>query len=313
MSSIRLKSYGKINLSIDVLGRLENGYHEVLMVMHQIDLHDDVLIRFTKSNRAGVNITLKTSKYYLPVDRRNLAYRAAELIREKYGRHINGELRIDIKKNIPVAAGLAGGSGNAAAVLLGLNHLWKLNLSLKQLCDIGEELGADVPFTLMGQAKCNKCLGDVMNKHPMATSAALASGIGTTLMSIPAIKLDILLSKTAKGVSTQEVFRNLDVDNISARPNTDTLIYGIEKGDFEMISQNAVNVLEEYTLKKYVKVKETKDELMRLCGGAHVLMSGSGPTVYAMKPRKSKVANFEEAAKILKKKNKETILTFTTF
>lgn len=312
MGTIRMKSFGKINLSIDVLDKLENGYHEVLMVMHQIELHDEMLIRFTPREKSGLDITLKTNKYYLPTDERNLAYRAAKVLREKYGRHIDGNLRIDIKKNLPVAAGLAGGSGNGAAVLLGLNHLWKLNLSLGELCEIGGELGSDIPFTLMGQAKCNKCLGDKMNNDPLATSCAVASGVGATLMPLPSMALDILLSKPAKGVSTSEVYGNLKIDEIGLRPNTDGLIYGLENNLYDSVAKNAVNVLEEYTLKAYPKVKKTKEEVEKLCPKSHVMMSGSGPTIFAMKRRKDKSEDFASAAQKLKKINGETYVTCTT-
>ena len=158
MKRIHVKSYAKINLSLDVLRRLENGYHEVEMVMQQILLHDEVDVKWKESDEP-FRIVLQTNRPYLPVDERNLAYKAAQLMHEQYGEGRTGSLRIDIKKRIPVAAGLAGGSGNGAAVIHGLNSLWNLGLDVSSLNQIGSKLGSDVPFCIMGQAKMNRSLG----------------------------------------------------------------------------------------------------------------------------------------------------------
>ena len=192
MKSIRLKAYAKVNLSLDVLGKLDNGYHQVEMIMQQIKLSDDVFIRwFPDEDADGISITLKTNRYYLPVDSRNLAYKAAQIMSERVGHGLKGTVRIDIKKNIPVAAGLAGGSGNGAAVLHGLNVLWEAGLNLKKLCSLGAELGSDVPFTIMGQARGNRDLIKVFGKDPMATTCALAYGTGTELKPIKPLESPI--------------------------------------------------------------------------------------------------------------------------
>ena len=162
MREIKILSFAKINLSIDVSDVLDSGMHQVDMIMHQLSFHDDVQLRFFPDQRrkkGEVEIAVKTNRYYLPVDERNLAHKAARLLLAEFGEAIpGGRLQIDIFKRIPVAAGLAGGSGNGAAVLHGLNVLWKIRLSLRDLCGLGERLGSDVPFCVMGQAKCNFCL-----------------------------------------------------------------------------------------------------------------------------------------------------------
>ena len=148
MKSLAIKNYAKINLSLDVIGKREDGYHDVKMVMHAIDLFDEMRVRLMSADED--KITLKTDKYYIPVDERNTAYKAAKLMCDKYmygkGKQ---EIRIDIKKNIPVAAGLAGGSANAAGVIIALNSLWELRESVQELCKTGEKIGADVPFCIM--------------------------------------------------------------------------------------------------------------------------------------------------------------------
>ncbi len=169
MNSIRIKAYAKINLAIDIKGILPNGYHEVEMIMQQVELYDEVLVRWFQRKKGGIDILLNTNRPYLPRDEKNLAYRAANLMAQKYGRGKNGTIRIDIKKNIPVAAGLAGGSSNAGAVIHGINRLWRLDLSLSQLMEDGKYLGADVPFTIMGQARCNSVLDDAIRNDPAAS------------------------------------------------------------------------------------------------------------------------------------------------
>ena len=313
-----MKSYGKINLSIDVLGKEPNGYHKVEMIMHQIELHDDILIRVDQGEDFSVN--LKTNKFYLPTDERNLAYKAAlvlrEKIHEKTGTYPMGSVRIDIKKNIPVAAGLAGGSGNGAAVLLGLNKLWGAVFSLKELLEIGGDLGSDVPFCIMGQAKTNKCLGPEFLNDPLATCSALATGTGTELEPVPSIGLDVILSKPSHGVSTKEVYSNLNIGAFKKRPDTRALIEAMRKGDLAKIAQSSVNVLEEYTLRAYGDVKNTKAKLEEKWPGSFVLMSGSGPTVFAIKKadyRRShqRVSEMDGVYNELKKLNKETYITRT--
>ena len=198
MKRIQVRAYGKINLCLDVLRRLENGYHEVEMVMQQILLHDDVDVKWSEGTRQtrseaddAFQIEVSTNRPYLPRDERNLAYKAAKQMYLAYGAERQGKVRIDIKKRIPVAAGLAGGSCNGAAVLHALNLLWGLRLKLPELCAVGAELGSDVPFSLMGQAKANPELG--LADEPMASHCAIARGTGTDLEPIAGLKSHLLL------------------------------------------------------------------------------------------------------------------------
>ncbi|MEG0156835.1 MAG: 4-(cytidine 5'-diphospho)-2-C-methyl-D-erythritol kinase [Anaerovoracaceae bacterium] len=295
MEIINLKSYAKINLSLDILGKLENGYHQVEMIMQQIDLHDDVAVRFTAHKTGGIEVKASTNRHYLPTDDRNIAVKAAKLMIKEFAEDRRGELRIDIKKRIPVAAGLAGGSGNAAAVLLGINQLWKLDLPLETLCALGSSLGADVPFSISAQAGAFHC--------------ALAEGVGTKLTGLPSAEGYIVLSKPPLSVSTKQVYQGISLDNITRHPNTKELIEGLQMGNIQKIINNMINVLEIYTLNRYDKVMYTKNMMENLCETGGVLMSGSGPTVYAFTKNKEEA---ERVYKRLKEQNKETFLTKTT-
>ena len=231
MRQIQVKAYGKINLCLDVLRRLENGYHEVEMVMQQILLHDDVVVKWQEQegrekslqSSNSINIEVSTNKPWLPRDERNLAYKAALLMAELYGGNKKGKIRIDIKKRLPVAAGLAGGSGNGAAVLHALNQLWDLGLCVEDLCQPGSRLGSDVPFSLMGQAKANPQLGLV--RDPLAAHCAVARGTGTRLTPLKTgMKSHLLLTKPPMGVSTAEVYQGLDLESLEAHPDVDAMI-----------------------------------------------------------------------------------------
>ena len=307
MESISLNAYAKINFALDVIERLPDGFHRVDMIMHLIELHDKVLVRWFPGGE-DFEIELKTNKYFLPVDSRNIAYKAAEIMHEKYMPDVNGTVRIDIKKEIPVAAGLAGGSGNGAAVLLGLNHLWRLDLDLKDLCKVGKALGSDVPFSMVGQAKVNKKLGDKLNNDPLATVCARAEGKGTELTPLPSIKSNILLSKPSISVSTAEVYKGLDVNNIDKHPDISAMAQGIKAGDNSVIRNNMQNVLERYTTKVYPQVKDTMEIMRENAVSGQILMSGSGPTVFsAFMGAKELDAQYEKMKKI----NEETVRTRT--
>ncbi len=312
MRSIRIKAYAKVNLSLDVIKRQNDGYHQVEMVMQQIDLSDEVLVRWKPSEpKDRFAIMIKTNKFFVPTDEKNLAYKAALLMQKRKADDKKGSLRIDIKKNIPVAAGLAGGSSNAAAVLHALNVLWDLNLSISELCEIGSELGADVPFTIMGQAKANKKLDLFYGEDKLKTTCALATGIGTTLKPLKAVKASVLLSKPPISVSTKEVYQGLDLEEIrtsAKRPDNKKVIEAIQAGDLSLLKGNMANVLETYTCKKYKIVQETKEIMKEVCPDAKVLMSGSGPSVFGIANRQDMlIAGY----RVLKKRNKETFLTRT--
>lgn len=315
MERIQIKSYGKINLCLDVLRRLENGYHEVEMIMQQILLHDDVAVRWyedtgrSNGEKSGsIRIELSTNRPYLPVDERNLAYKAAQIMTELYGFGKSGKIRIDIKKRIPVAAGLAGGSGNGAAVIHALNYLWDLKLNVEQLCEAGSRLGSDVPFSIMGQAKANPQLG--LESDPLATHCAVARGTGTQLEPVAGLKSHLLLTKPPIGVSTAEVYQGLHLDQIKERPNISEMINALEDKNFINIRKNMINILETFTLTRYSSVMYTKNKVERLLGEEAVLMSGSGPTIFALCKSRNEA---QHACEELKQYNKETFWTRTTY
>jgi 4-diphosphocytidyl-2-C-methyl-D-erythritol kinase len=310
MNEITLKAYAKINLSIDVLGKRPDGYHEVLMVMEQVDLYDTVKVSWREEDRTeegnGARISLSTSLPWLPADERNLAWKAAALMAEQYGGGKAGLVRIDIKKRIPVAAGLAGGSADCAAVIHALNKLWDLKLDLNTLMKLGCGLGADVPFCLAGQAALNEGLG--LKEDPMALTCAVASGIGERLEPAAPLKAWVLLSKPPISVSTAQVYGGLDLEGISERPNTAELVNGLKEGNYFKVSKNMCNVLENYSLKEYPTIVYTKNKIINDGKAYKALMSGSGPTVFGLFTSKRKGA---AAYSKLKKLNEETYLIKT--
>ena len=281
MNSITLKSRAKINLSIDVLGKRQDGYHLVEMIMQTIDLYDLIEI----NEKDNDQITIKSTSDEIPLDCNNLVYKAANLIKKTF--NINKGVEIHIKKNIPVAAGMAGGSSNAAAVLVGLNKLWNLNLSNQQLEKIGLKLGADVPFCING-------------------GAVLASGIGEELTPIKGLTKDvcILVCKPDLFVSTKEVYECIDSKDIDKRPNNKFLIECLKNKDTRQLAENMFNVLEGVTMDKHPVIQQIKD-IMTNNRALGAMMSGSGPTVFGL------YENREDAVKckaILEKQFKQTFV-----
>jgi 4-diphosphocytidyl-2-C-methyl-D-erythritol kinase len=309
MKMISVHSYGKINLSIDVMEKLPSGYHRVEMVMQQIALHDDVSVKWLPNDSGEIKVSCSTNRPYLPVDDRNLATKAAKTMAARFPHKQGGLIRIDIKKRLPVAAGLAGGSSNGAAVIHSINQLWKLGLSVEELCGIGQELGADVPFCLMGQAAWDPLLKNRFHNDPMAAGCALATGIGTELTPLKGPKAYIVLSKPPISVSTREVYQGLRGEEIKTRPDNEQLVRGLKDENWPLIEKNMVNVLEFYTLKMYDMVVYTKNKMTELCAGSTVLMSGSGPTVFGVYKTKEEAQHVYDAMKTI---NKETFLTETT-
>ncbi len=300
MDEITIRSFAKINLSIDVGPVDEDGYHPVDMIMQGLEFCDDVKVRL-KDEESG--IMLSTNRRYLPTDERNLAYKAALIMKDRYD--IRQGLEIDILKRIPVAAGLAGGSGNGAAVVHALNAICSLDLNLSDIFGICEELGSDVPFSAACQARGNKSLPGKVRKASMATSCVRAKGRGTVMERVPGISAPIVISKPDHSVSTPEVYKGIDHCHIQARPDNDRLVQSLRDkkdpyGDF-------VNVLEEYTLHEYPKVAELKNAV-RETDPACDLMSGSGPTVFGI--YKSKKAALS-ARDILRSQGYEAYWTYT--
>ena len=258
MNSIELKSRAKINLSIDVLGKRVDGYHLVEMIMQTIDLYDIIKIEELETEE----IIIKSNTSDIPLNENNIVYKAAELIRDNF--NIKRGIEIFIEKNIPIAAGMAGGSSNAAAILVGLNKLWNLNLSEKELKELGFKLGADVPFCIEGKA-------------------ALAEGVGEELTYIKGLPDDIsiLVCKPELFVSTKEVYGGLDLKNIKNRPDNQYLIKCLENNEIELLSKNMVNVLEIVTSKKHTEISDI-EKIMNENKALGSMMSGSGPTVFGL-------------------------------
>ena len=267
MNSIELKSRAKINLSIDVLGKREDGYHLVEMIMQTIDLYDIIKIKELKCNE----IIIKSNSSDIPLDENNIVYKAAKLIKETF--NINKGIEIFIDKYIPIAAGMAGGSSNAAAVLVGLNKLWNLQLSEEELKSLGFKLGADVPFCIVG-------------------NAALAEGVGEKLTYIKGLSKDvsILVCKPELFVSTKDVYGGLDLNNLKQRPNNKLLIEYLKDDNIEGVSNNMVNVLETVTSKMHEEINDI-EKIMNENKALGSMMSGSGPTVFGI------YKNIEDALK----------------
>ena len=272
---LELRSYAKINLALDVTGIRPDGYHSVDTVMQRVSLFDLVNIGWQEQDSDSVNretpvqIRLSTTKPYLPTDQRNLAYQAALAMLERAeacGQKKTGLLTIRIEKRIPVAAGLGGGSSNCAAMLIGLNRLWKLQQSTKQLCAIAEQLGSDIPFCVLTQNTSSRC--------------AIGSGRGEKLQVLRyPLRKYLILAKPAFGVSTREVFAGIDDCVITDHPDMKLLKKALMQRQDEAIYRNMINVLEAYTLTHYPRVKALKDAIAATEDVRKVLMSGSGPTV----------------------------------
>ncbi|MDQ0220905.1 4-(cytidine 5'-diphospho)-2-C-methyl-D-erythritol kinase [Peribacillus cavernae] len=250
------KAPAKINLALDVLFKRPDGYHEVEMVMTTVDLADRIELKEAGNGR----IQIISHNRFVPDDNRNLAYQAAALLKERY--RINKGVSISIEKNIPVAAGLAGGSSDAAATLRGLNRLWHLGLSLDELADIGAAIGSDVSFCVYG-------------------GTALAKGRGEKITHLPVPpKCWVILAKPTIGVSTADVYKRLKLEN-AGHPYVKEMISAIIHNDYHQLCGNLGNILEQVTLPLYPEVANIKEQ-MKTFGADAVLMSGSGPTVFGL-------------------------------
>lgn len=309
MNTIKLQSFAKINLSIDVLGKRKNGYHDVDMIMQQVQFSDQIKISYDQGNSSKTKIKLTTNKYYLPTDERNLAYQAAEIMINLFKSKIDAEtIYIEIKKMIPVAAGLAGGSGNCAAVIHGMNQLFNLELNIKQMCEIAAKLGSDVPFCIMGQAKSTHCLKNIFKDDFLATNAARATDTGIKLKPIKGLHAYIVLVKPAISVSTKTVYEEIDNCELLHHPNNDELEKALYYGNYKKILKNMINVLEEVTLKRYDRIHDIKEILEEKTKTYKTLMSGSGPTVFALYYN---LEDAQEACKVMRTLKYESYWTKT--
>ncbi len=257
------KAPAKINLTLDVLHKRPDGFHEVEMIMTTVDLADRIWLRPTDNGK----IIIKASERHVPNDRKNLAYQAAELLQVECG--IKSGVEITLEKSIPVAAGLAGGSSDAAATLRGLNRLWDLKLSVKELATLGARIGSDVSFCVHG-------------------GTALATGRGEVIEILPAPpNCWVILAKPAISVSTGDIYGNLDLSALN-HINTAGMIEALRAGDYDKMCKSVGNVLETVTMGLYPEVVVLKEQMKRF-GADAVLMSGSGPTVFGLVKHESRV------------------------
>lgn len=272
MKKIKLDAYGKINLGLDVLGKRDDGYHDLDMIMQSVDLADKITI--TKNDSGEITVKSNTGK--IPNDETNLAYKAAKVLKDEFD--IDKGFEIEIEKNIPISGGMAGGSTDCAAVLKGMNKLFKLKLSEQDLMDRGVKLGADVPFCIMGKT-------------------ARAQGIGEILTPIPnKLKGYIVLAKPPISVSTGFVYGRIDEVEVENKPDTEAMIEAIKKKDLQGLADTICNVLEEVTIPDYPIVQEIKDEMLKH-GALNSMMTGSGPTVFGIFDDKKKAIETVDSLK----------------
>lgn len=252
---MKIRAYAKVNISLDVVGKREDGYHLLRMIMQNIDLYDEIIVE--KQSR---DITIECNKNYVPTDSRNLAYKAAVAFKERY--NISEGLKIKIFKNIPVSAGLAGGSTDAAAVLKLMNKIFEVNAPKEELMELGLKLGADIPYCIQG-------------------GTALCEGVGEVITPLKSFKDKIIvLVKPSFGVSTKEVYKNFDMEKVKKHPETEALIKAMAEDDLRYVAYNMRNLLENVTLKKHKVLISLKEEMNKY-GAINSMMSGSGPTVFA--------------------------------
>ena len=269
---MRLRALAKINLGLDILRKREDGYHEVRMIMQTIRMYD--VLKMKKVKKPGISLSVNYP--YIPSDERNLVYKAAKLLMDEF--QVKEGVDICLEKFIPVAAGMAGGSSDAAAAMVGINRLFKLGLSERELMDRAVNIGADVPYCIM-------------------RGTALAEGIGEKLTRIAQIPdCFVLIGKPGISVSTKMAYESLQLDKISSHPDIDGMIRDIENGDLLTMTEKMGNVFEPGIIEKYPVIGEIKD-LMEDNGALKAMMSGSGPTVFGIFDDREKM---EVAAAVLR-------------
>ena len=256
---LSLKAYGKINLGLDVLRKREDGYHEVRMIMQTVGLYDKIDLIYKEEP----GITVETNLYYLPANENNLVYKAADLVMKEFD--VKKGVHIKLRKFIPVAAGMAGGSSDAAAVLFGVNKMFGLGLTMEQLMERGVKIGADVPYCVM-------------------RGTALSEGIGEILTPLPPVpQCQVLIAKPGISVSTKFVYENLHANELrpDQHPDIDGMVEAIRNQDLLQIAARFGNVLEQVTAKEYPVIEQLKT-VMKDHGAIGSMMSGSGPTVFGL-------------------------------
>ncbi|MBQ3061486.1 MAG: 4-(cytidine 5'-diphospho)-2-C-methyl-D-erythritol kinase [Lachnospiraceae bacterium] len=275
MDKIVLKAYGKINLSLDVIRRRPDGYHDVKMIMQTVNVYDTL----TMAKREDESISIETDLPGLTCGEDNLVYKAIKLIKDAYS--INEGVEVYLEKNIPMAAGMAGGSSDCAAALKGMNILFDLNLSDKELMEYGVKLGADVPYCIMG-------------------GTALSEGIGEILTPVNHLKgVKVVIATPNVSVSTPWAYKSLVLDEKTVHPNTEIMLEAVANNDIDKLAKNAYNVLETVVAKEYKEIGAL-EETMCEKGALGSIMSGSGPTVFGIFDDEEKA---ESACKEIKEKN----------
>lgn len=286
MDRLVLKARAKVNLGLDVVGKLENGYHLVDMIMQTVDIYDE--LSFSVMDAPGIVLTVDSEDNLGDITN-NLIYKAAKLMIDQFS--INKGIEINLKKNIPVAAGMAGGSTDAAATMIAMNELFELGKTKEELMDLGVQLGADIPFCILG-------------------GTALAEGIGEELKSLKAPKQSVvLIAKPGIMVSTKETYEDLHVETLTEHPDIDAQIKALEDGDFTTLLAKMGNVLETVTVKKHPVIQQIKETMLE-CGALNAMMSGSGPTVFGIFEDEEKAKN---ALAELKAKKLAKDLAVTSF
>ncbi len=272
MKDISVKALAKINLGLDVVRRREDGYHEVRMIMQTIHLFD----RLEISKNTSGQITMETNLAFLPTNENNLVYKAAKLLTDEF--EIKDGVHVWLHKHIPVAAGMAGGSTDAAAVLYGMNRIFDLGLSKEELMERGVKIGADVPYCVM-------------------RGTALAEGIGEKLTKLPPmVKCPVLIAKPQINVSTKFVYENLKLDADTEHPDIDRLVADIREKNLTKIAADMGNVLETVTIPAYPVIADIKENMLQN-GAVNAMMSGSGPTVFGLFEKEADAVQAYEAMK----------------
>ncbi len=287
MKQVTQRAYAKINIGLDVLRRREDGYHEVKMIMQTVDIYDDLV--FEKYAGEGIILGTKDDNGELPLDRDNLIYRAAELfLKEK---EITEGVRITLTKRIPIAAGMAGGSSDAAAALRGLNELFDAGCTAEELQRLGVRLGADIPYCIVGGTMLSEGIGEILSPLP------------------PPPECFLVVAKPAVSVSTKFVYENLHAERLATHPDIDGMAAALKAGDLEGITKRMGNVLETVTIREYPVIEQIK-RLLCTQGAHNALMSGSGPTVFGIFTEKEKA---ERAAKAVEEQALAKQVFVTTF
>ena len=281
---VTVEANAKINLTLDILGKRPDGFHEVAMVMQSIGLHDTLTMEKTDGE-----IALSINVPWLKADEKNLAWRAAELVRQEYG--LTGGVRMELTKRIPIAAGLAGGSADAAAVLKGMNELYDLQMSEARLCELGAKLGSDIPFCLMGGTMLATGRGEVL----------------TRLADMP--ETWVVLAKPRISVSTAWAYQNYDEQGAEKHPDNEAIKKAIARGNRKAVAGLLCNVLESVTIKKYDVIAEYK-QMMLDKGAMASMMSGSGPTVFGLAKSREQA---EAIADVLRQNTNADVFVTRTF